>query len=239
MNRYFCSAARRLAFGFGAVTAAYGAYVGTTWYRYGNPKAPAPDERDPLLDRFMPAYEIVERHHVRIAAPAALTLDVARELDLDASPTVRTIVRAREIILGATAEDRQHPRGLLANMESLGWGILAEVPGQEVVVGAVTRPWEANVIFRAVPPEQFAAFNEPGFVKIAWTIRADPLGGSISIFRTETRAIATDAHARSKFRRYWAFLSPGIIAIRWALLGPVKKEAERRIRAVGLEGHHV
>ena len=239
MNRYLKSAARRLAFGFGAATATYGAYVGTTWYRYGNPKAPAPDERDPLLDRFMPEYEIVERHHVRIAAPAAVTLDVARELDMDASPIVRTIVRAREIILGATPEDRQHPRGLLANMESLGWGVLADVPGQEVVVGAVTRPWEANVIFRAVPPEQFAAFNEPGYVKIAWTIRADSLSDSLSIFRTETRAIATDAHARSTFRRYWACLSPGIIVIRWALLGPVKKEAERRTRAVGLEGHHV
>jgi hypothetical protein len=34
--------------------------------------------------------------------------------------------------------------------------------------------------------------------------------------------------ARNRFRRYWSFLSPGIIVIRWALLGPVKREAERR-----------
>jgi hypothetical protein len=45
--------------------------------------------------------------------------------------------------------------------------VLADVPEREVVVGAVTKPWEANVTFRALPPDQFAGFAEPGFVKIA------------------------------------------------------------------------
>jgi hypothetical protein len=49
-----------------------------------------------------------------------------------------------------------------------------------------------------------------------------------SLFRTETRAVATDAGARQKFRRYWAVFSPGIILIRWSILNPVKHEAERR-----------
>jgi hypothetical protein len=112
----------------------------------------------------------------------------------------------------------------------MGWGVLAMVPGREVVVGAVTRPWEANVIFQALPPDQFATFDEPGYVKIAWTLRADPVSTSQSIFRTETRAVATDATARMKFRRYWSLLSPGIIAIRWVMVQPVKAEAERRAR---------
>ena len=51
------------------------------------------------------------------------------------------------------------------------------------------------------------------------------------MFRTETRAVATDAAARAKFRRYWSFLSPGIVLIRWLMLGPVKAEAERRAGA--------
>jgi hypothetical protein len=208
--------------------AAYGTYVGITWYRYGKVRQPAPEEQDPLLDRFLPVYEIVERHHIRVAAPADVTLDSAREIDVQASPVVRTIFRAREVILGATPGNRRPPHALLAEMQSLGWGVLADVPGREVVMGAVTRPWEANVTFRALPSDQFAAFDEPGYVKIAWTIRAEPSTATESIFRTETRAVATDPGARTRFRRYWSFLSPGIIVIRWALLGPVKKEAERR-----------
>jgi hypothetical protein len=177
----------------------------------------------------MPACEIVERHHIRVAAPAAVTLDVAREMDLQASPVVRTIIRALEIILGATPDRRQRPHGLLEEMQSLGWGVLADVPGREVIAGAVTKPWEANVQFRALPPDRFAAFNEPGYVRIAWTIRTDPISERESIFRTETRAIATDSDARARYRRYWSFVSPGIIVIRWAILGPVRKEAERRV----------
>ena len=100
-------------------------------------------------------------------------------------------------------------------------------------VGAVTKPWEADVTFRALPSDQFAAFSEPGYVKIAWTLRAESIGTTDSIFRTETRAGATDATARVKFRRYWAFFSPGIILIRSAILGPLKSEAERRARDEG------
>jgi hypothetical protein len=233
LNRYVHVGAKWSSMAVVFAAAAYGAYVGITWHRYGNVAPSTPEEEDPLLDRFLPAYEIVERHQIRVTAPAAVTLAVARDADLQASPVVRTIIRAREVILGAAPDDRRRPRGLLAEMQSLGWGVLADVPGREVVVGAVTRPWEANVTFRAVPPDQFAAFNEAGYVKIVWTIRADPITASESVFRTETRAIATDPTARTRFRRYWSFLSPGIIVIRWAVLGPVKKEAERRARQGG------
>jgi hypothetical protein len=219
--------------GLGVAAAAYGAYVGMTWFRYGHAAPPRPEEQDGLLDRFIPAYEIVERHRIRVAAPADVTLAAARETDLQGSGVVRTIIKARELILGASHEDRPRPRGLLAEVQSLGWGVLAEVPGRQLVVGAVTKPWEANVTFRALPPDQFAAFVEPGYVKIVWTLRADPISATESLFRTETRAIATDPGARKRFRRYWSLFSPGIIVIRWAVLGPLKREAERRARQAG------
>jgi hypothetical protein len=83
-------------------------------------------------------------------------------------------------------------------------------------------------VFRPLPPDEFAAFDEPGYVKIVWTLRADPVGPHDSVFRTETRAVTTDAAARRKFRWYWARFSPGIGLIRQLSLGPVRREAERR-----------
>lgn len=47
-------------------------------------------------------------------------------------------------------------------------------------------------------------------------------------FRSETRAVATDADARARFRNYWAFVSPGVSLIRRLSSGPMKREAERR-----------
>ena len=81
-------------------------------------------------------------------------------------------------------------------------------------MGAVTQPWKANVVFRSLPPDEFAAFKEPDYVKIAWTLRADAVSDRESVARTETRVIATDAEARRKFRWYWARFSPGIVLIR-------------------------
>ena len=225
------SLARWLAIGVAVATGAYATYAGITWFRYGRPPRSAPDSQDPLLDRFMPSYDIAERHHIGVSAPAEITLAAAGEGDLWQSPIARAIFRAREVILGSEPDRSTRPPGLLALTQSLGWRVLAEVPGREVVVGAVTQPWKANVEFRGLSPDEFATFNEPGYVKIAWTLRADRLTPTESVFRTETRAIATDAWARAKFRRYWSFLSPGIIAIRWMTLQPVKAEAERRARA--------
>ena len=225
------SALRWSAAAVGAAAGAYAAYIGLAWHRYGHGHAAArTDDEDELLDRFMPVYEVRARHHVRVSAAAAITFAAAREMDLLQSPVVRAIIKGRELILRATSDSRPRPRGLLAEVQSLGWGVLAEIPDREVVVGAVTRPWEANVVFRAVTPAAFRAFDEPGYVKIAWTLRADPIGTDRSVFRTETRVVSTDAAARARFRRYWSVFSPGMALIRWASLAPLKREAERRAR---------
>jgi hypothetical protein len=222
---------RFAAAGAGLAAGAYATWVATGWYRYGHVAPGTPEQRDDLLDRFIPAYDVVERHHIRVKAPAPITLRAAKEQDLLQMPAIRAIFKMREVVLGATPDTRPQPRALLAQMQALGWGVLAEIPGREVVVGAVTRPWEANVTFRALPPRDFAAFDEPGFVKIVWNLRADPVGDYESIFRTETRAVATDSVARAEFRRYWAFVSPGVTSIRSLSLRPLKDEAERRATA--------
>lgn len=221
---------RWLAAAAGVAAGVYGAYVGVTWARFGKPARPSPDEDDPLLDHFMPRYDVVERHRVPVNAPAAVTLQVARDIDLFDLPAVRAIFKGREWLMSSAPAERPPSRGMLAAVQALGWVMLAEDPGREVVMGAVTRPWEANPVFRPVPPDQFPGFAEPGYVKIVWTLRADPTSPYGSIFRTETRAVATDADARSRFRVYWSLLSPGIFLIRWLSLGPVKATAERTPR---------
>lgn len=208
----------------------YAAYAGTQWLRYGRaPHAKNPDEQDPLLDRFMPLYDIVERHHVRVLAPPDVTLAAARDLNIQDSAVVRALFKARELVMGGSSAAAPMPSGLLAAALAMGWGILADEVDREIVLGAVTKPWEPNPVFQDLLPRDFRSFAEPGFVKIAWTLRADPVEAGGCIFRSETRAIATDAEARTKFRRYWSLVSPGVVLIRRAMLTPIKTEAERRV----------
>jgi hypothetical protein len=204
----------------------YAVSVGAAWLRYGHPTPENASDADPLLDRFMSAYDVAERHHVRVAAPPDRTVAAAGNVDIQQSSVIRGIFKTREFVLGAHPEAVSRPRGLLAQTKSLGWDVLAEVPGREVVMGAITQPWRADVVFRALPPAEFASFHEPGYVKIVWTLRADPEDGGGSTFRTETRVTTTDATARRKFRWYWARFSPGIVLIRRVALGLLKTDAE-------------
>lgn len=223
---------RWAAAGAGFAAAAYATHVGVTWYRYGTPRPGEGADADPLLDEFMPTYEVSERHHIGVDAPPDVTLATAADMEFQQSAVVRAIFRARELVLGTEAGGEVLPKGLLAQVKGLGWGVLADKPGREIVMGAVTQPWKANVVFRAVPPDQFRAFCEPGYVKIAWTLRVDPAGSGRSIFRTETRVTTTDAEARRRFRWYWARFSPGIILIRHFMLRPLKRAAERTSRGL-------
>ena len=217
----------------GVAAASYAGFAATTWMRYGHAAEPTADEADPMLDVFMPVYDIAERHHVKVAAPADVTFGALMDMDLEGSSLIRAIFTDRELLMGAEPDSKSPRRSLVETTKALGWVVLAEVPGHEIVMGAVTRPWEANVVFRGIPAEHFAAFNEPDYVKIVWTLRADGVSPMRSIARTETRAVATDAPARRRFRWYWARFSAGIILIREMSMCLVRKEAERRVRIGG------
>jgi hypothetical protein len=208
-----------------ALLAATG-YGAATWYRYG--RAPRRATGDELLDRLMPMFDVREQHQATVRAPAAVTYAAARELDFRRSPLVSGVFRARQRLMGGRTEAASTGGSFLEEVQALGWRVLAEEPGRELVMGAVTQPWLADVVFRGVPPEDFAAFAEPDYVKIAWTVAVTPRDDGGSVFRTETRAVATAPAARARFRRYWTLVSPGIVVIRWEMLRLVKREAERR-----------
>lgn len=220
--------------GIGAAAAA-GTYAGVaaaTWFRYGRPAAPTADEADPFLDQFMPSYDVVERHHVRVAAPADVTFAAACDIDMLQSPFIRAIFKTRQLVMGGTEDDDSgRPRGVVPFMKATGWTVLADTPGRELVFGSVTQPWMANPKFRPIPAETFSAFVEPDCVKIVLSVRADAIGPGVSEFRSETRAVGTDRAARTKFRRYWSLVAPGVVLIRRLMMTPVKTEAERRIAA--------
>ena len=175
----------------------------------------------------MPEYEVAERHTIRVIAPAEITFEAATSLDLQHSAIISGLFKTREFMLGGKQSKPVLPKPLLLWAEALGWRVLAQIPDREVILGAVTRPWESNVVFRSLPPGEFADFHEPGYVKIIWTLRSIPVSAKESIARTDTRVTTTDPGARAKFRLYWAFLSPGILLIRRVALAMVKKEAER------------
>jgi uncharacterized protein YndB with AHSA1/START domain len=223
----------------GAGVLGFGAWSALAWARYGHVD-PRRHPRDELLDRFLPNPEVDEYHQLEVRAPAAVTLAAAKETDLQGGPIAKAIfwLRAIPALLRGEPFRPEGSRGIVEETLGLGWGVLAEVPDREIVVGASTQPWHEQVTFHPLPPEEFAGFDQPGYVKIAWTLGAEPLGPNQSLLVTRTRVVATDPASRKRFRRYWAPMSAGIILIRYAGLPRMRNEAERRAAHDGSERQH-
>ncbi len=182
-----------------------------------------------IIDRFTFKPDVRERHETIVRAPAELVFEVAEHFNLESIFLVRAIFRLRARLLGA----RYAPmtKGLVEETTSMGWGRLDYTPHREIVMGAVTQPWIGEVKFRSIPPDRFASFHEPDLVKIVWTLEAEPLNPALTRFSTETRVLATDDGARTKFKAYWRKFRIGILMIRWLMLPEVRREAERRYKA--------
>ena len=222
------TAAQTVAVTAAVAAAGYATLVVFNRSRYGKVKGFADGAKDSLLDEFIPDPEVAEHHQIDIHAPAEVVMATARELELLKSPVIRAILKTRELALGGEPDTREHPTALIDQMLSIGWVVLAERPGREIVLGSVTQPWQAAPVFRSVPGAEFRGFSEPGYVKIAWTLRADPIDENRATFHTETRVCTTDTEARRRFRNYWSFVAPGVEVIRMAMLGPLRRAAERR-----------
>ena len=195
------------------------------------PRSPAVQQGERLIDRFMPHADISQRHEILIRAQADVVFEVAQNFKLRSIPLIRAIFWARAKLLGGAApSDDLFAQGLVAETTALGWGVLAQRPGRELVMGGATQPWKADVTFTTISPDRFIAFAEPDRVKIVWTLEAEPLGPGLTRFRHETRVLATDDAARQKFRRYWRFFGIGIVMIRWLLLPALRRTAEQLAR---------
>jgi hypothetical protein len=152
------------------------------------------------LDRLLPAWDWRERHELALpvspdeAVTAFLASPVAPDL------VVRTLLRLRGLRTGTTIEDA---------MTRMGFQELHRSP-TEVVLGAVGTPWRAGGGIRPF------ATDEPGTVRMAVDVRAEPVGEGC-VLSTETRIAATDDPARRAFRRYWLVVHPfsALIRRRW------------------------
>jgi hypothetical protein len=172
-----------------------------------------------LLNEVMPAYDAEETHSLWMpaepeAAYEAVKAVSAREVRLFGPlMRLRTFGRSSRVFASNTP--------LLEEMQSVGFMLLGERRGEELVVGAIGRFWSP---FGNKPRmvDDFAAFDEPGYAKAALNFIVRPEGGGSRV-TTETRIVGTDAAATRKFRRYWLLIRLGSGAIRRSWLKAIRR----------------
>lgn len=190
-----------------------------------------------LLDEFLPRYDHAVVHAQVFRAPPDECLAAALAMDIFRAPLIRALIdvrglpqRLRDGLGGHGTEPGASRRTFrLLDMTRIGWIVLGETPGVEMVLGQVGRPWEPTASLPDTPlsPDQFVAFDQPGFAKIAVGVRAVPYGRSSSVLTMETRVALTDDASRRRFRRYWLVIGPFSHLVRRTALRLLASELAR------------
>ena len=192
-------------------------------------------ETPPLIDDFLRTYDVRERHHIRVKAPAAAVYNAILSADLGDSSLVQGLLflRALPSALGRGLEGvrelahRNRAPVTLATMESKGFHILAERAPYEMVIGIEGKFWLPSGAECTATRESFAAPVAAGMARGVWNFRVISMPADEVELTTETRVLCADAATRRRFLPYWALIRPGSGLIRHAMLRAIKAAAER------------
>lgn len=171
-----------------------------------------------LIDQVMPRCDRREVHSRKATASPPALWQAVHDLQADELTAMRVLMGMRT--LGRRVGDGNLT--VLEGFERMGFSVVAEEPGRELVIAGIGRFWTPSGGLRKVAnKEQFLSFREPGYAKVAFNFRI--LAGELS---TETRIAATDARARRRFGLYWLAVRPGSGLIRREWLRALDRRAQ-------------
>ena len=196
-----------------------------------------------LIDDVMPRFDASISEHLVVDAPSSVVLATAREMDfmrvhsplMDAAMFIRGLPAEVGRRMGGGASSPPPPEMRLADMfddpdgsEGLdGWVVLGEVPGLELVFGAIGKVWQLDIAWRSVSAEDFRDFSEPDYAKIAAGFSVREYGANRTLLSYEARTVGTDPEARRKFLRYWWLVRRFVGVVMRATVRTVRDLAEQ------------
>jgi hypothetical protein len=188
-----------------------------------------------LLDDYLPEFDVRNCFAIRIAASPARVYASLKTANFDYWGVTRTLYALR--VLPTFLEDpsgtwrcfraelgRTHAN--LQDMLARGFAVLAERPGDELLLGTVGRFWLPHGELCATSP---AGFREPapaGTAKSAWNFTVSRRPDGATELQTETRVLCADAATRRRFLVYWRLIKPASGWIRREMLAAVRSAAE-------------
>ncbi len=191
-----------------------------------------------ILDRVIPAPRLRETDSVDLAMTPEQAWAAVRHENLAGSPLINMLFAIRTLP-GQLARREKPGVSAQVRVDDLvsapgkpGFQILGENPPHELAVGAIGKVWHLDIPFIHVAgPGAFAAFDAPGYIKVAWAIRLAPLGERDTRVTFEVRVSATDDAAWRSFRRYFRLIGPGSRFIRRSALAGLGRAHGRPERA--------
>jgi hypothetical protein len=179
-----------------------------------------------LIDDWLPRYDENEFHAKEIAATPAAVETALRALKPGDLPLTGLLMGLRTLPARLTGRRRQRApsRPLLEGVQSMGFVMLDERPGEQMVLGVAGKFWRprGDGVDSLDGPEAFRDYARPGSVRAVWDFVLEPVAGGTRL-STETRIAGTDADGTRTFRRYWRIVHPGSALIRLEMLRAIAR----------------
>jgi hypothetical protein len=180
-----------------------------------------------LIDSFAPNPDAVETHRINISASPEVVYRALWTADLGGSPAIKILLALRSLPEFAAHPCRPLPQNRKITLRTLidaGFGVLAEQPGKEIVLGVSGKFWRPTGNLSPFNREDFDVPVARGRARAVWNFHVDGASGQTTL-STETRVSCGDSGSRRKFRAYWFFVRPFSGLIRRIMLKNVRKAA--------------
>jgi len=189
-----------------------------------------------LIQELMPEPDVAMKHVRGVHAPPGKVFAALSTVDFGKSRLIALLFALRAIpaLLVAPRETvdrlrrRQRQSALtLDRLTKEGFGLVAERPGQEIVLGVTGRFWKASAKLQPAGRELFRAGPAVGDALVAWNFHVEPAPNEHSRLTTETRIKTADVDTLLTVKRYWRMVHPGSALIRRSMLAAIAREAGR------------
>ncbi|MFV2039441.1 MAG: hypothetical protein ACC660_04285 [Acidimicrobiales bacterium] len=196
-----------------------------------------PSSRDPQtsgrsavrsIETYAHSPDAVERHSIKIHADRETVYEALWNADLDAAHVVTALMYLRSLPkrLSSGAPNLESSGPLtLQSMIGKGFGLIAEDPGHELLLGVEGRFWRLADNFTTFERSHYEAPVPAGLARAIWSFELREFDGVVELV-TETRVTCGDPASRRTFLRYWRFVRPWSGLIRHVILRAIRRQAQ-------------
>ena len=170
-----------------------------------------------LIDKYVPEFDYSMANSKQIHGSKRQILSLLHDVNFNKSWLMRILFTMRGVSNQLLTLEKLIEDGL----------VVLEETEDEIIIGLIGQPWKWNGNVLSMTPDEFIAFREPNFMKIAMNFYIESLcGDDIQQVITVTRIYGTNKKAKKMFSRYWMLISPFSSIIRYEMLRVIKRELE-------------
>jgi hypothetical protein len=169
-----------------------------------------------LIDKYFADFQFNEVHQTEIHAKPMDIYPIIKSIDFSRSKVIKLLFQLRGL-----------PNRMcsLEGFIEVGFTLLEENAGEEIVIGAIFHPLKFRPI--VVSPDKFREFDEKGHVKAGMNFLISRIDENRSLLSTESRVFCTSGKAKLVFTPYWLLIRRFSGLIRIMMLRLIKQEAEK------------